>query len=405
MTTTLNVGAGTGYSDVSPKQVVRTSANRAYLVAIDCASYPCTASGQTVRVYKANATGVPASFARQDSANEPADAGVVGCAIDGSDNIHLAWYDRNGGSNSRIRYAVFATSTDTWGTKEIVDADLGASLPDGGQGDQMVTIALDGNGVPHVAYLYHDGTRRRLAYRHRIGGTWSSLTNGIDDNTYTGNRKAWHPNLAFDTSGRRVFAWSVGAFNGDVDGQQCVRVMDTDDSLGTRVDVGTATAKVGIDQSTSLLCTGTIHVTWILGTVGGGNDEYVRYAYATESKNPSFSTNHPANADTHNPSLGPGASGAIRIYGHGSEGGAGDDNLYYWEGAGGAGAWSGRTAYASGTFDSSVSTRWAQSFYTNPTHLDTVFWDQDYPNDLYYSVDVVAEPPPPIVRSTRVVSL
>lgn len=388
-TTSFNVGAGTGYSDVSPKQVVRTSGNRAYLVAIDCVSYPCTASGQTVRVYKGNTTGIPSSFARQDSGNEPADAGCVGCAIDGSDVIHLVWYDRNGASNSRIRYATFSTSTDTWGTKENVDGDLGASLPDGGQGDQMCAIALDSNGKAHVAYLYHDGTRRRLAYRHRVSGSWSSLTSGIDNNTYTGNRKAWHPNLAFDTGGRRVFAWHVGAFNGDVDGQVCVRVMDTDDSLGTRADVGAATSKVGIDQSTSLLCNGTVHTTWILGTVGGGNDEYVRYAYATEGKNPSFSTNHPTNADTHNPALGLGGSGKLRIYGHGSEGGAGDDNLYYWEGTGGAGAWSGRNAYATGEFDSSVSVRWSQYFHQRPDMLDTVFWDQDYPNDLYFASEDV----------------
>jgi hypothetical protein len=382
---TVKVATGSGYSDVSAKQIVRTSGNVAYAIATNCDTYPCTSSTQTVRVWKADQAGLPTSFTRKDTANEPANAGSCAAAIDGSDNIHIVWQDRG---TPKVRYAVFNTASDTWGTKEDVDASIGA-VPDAGQGDAICAIALDSAGKPHVAYLYLN-TIRRLAYRNRVSGAWSSLTAGIDDNTYTGNRKAWNPNLAFDTAGRRVFAWSVGAFNGDTDGQQCIRVMDTDDTLGTRADVGAATAKVGIDQSTSLLCNGTIHTAWILG--GTVPNEFVRYAYATESKNPSFSTNHPANADTHNPSIGYGDAGKIRLYGHGSES-PNDDNLYYWEGTGGAGAWSGRNAYSTGNFDSSVSARWSQYFYNQPTYADVVYWDATYPNDLYYGGDLVTAPP------------
>jgi hypothetical protein len=381
----IKVGAATGYTDVSPKQVVRTSGNIAYLIATNCDSYPCTSPSQTVRVWKGNSAGVPTTFTRKDSAREPSDTSSVAAAIDGSDTIHIVWQDRNGASNTRIRYSTFNTTTDLWGTPEDVEGNVGAA-EDSGQGDSFVALALDANGKPHVAYLFHDGTRRRLAYKNRVSGGWSART-FIDDNAYGTNEKAWVPNIAFDTAGRRVFAWLTGAFNGETDGVIRVRVMDLDGTLGTRADVSTATAKVGIDQSTSLLCDGKIHIAWILG--GAPGNEFVRYASATESKNPTFVANHPANADTHNPSIAPGGAGTIRIYGHGSES-PNNDSIFYWEGTGGGGAWSARTLYATGSFDASVSARWSQYFHNHPLTLDIAYWDQNYPNDLYYGADVIA---------------
>jgi len=54
------------------------------------------------------------------------------------------------------------------------------------------------------------------------------------------------------------------------------------------------------------------------------------------------------------------------------------------------GAWSARKLYATGSFDASVSTRWSQYFHRYPLTLDVVYWDQNYPNVLYYGADVVA---------------
>jgi hypothetical protein len=380
----VRVGPATGYSDVSPKQVVRTSGNVPYLVATNCDSYPCTSASQTVRVWRGNSTNVPTAFSRMDAGHEPGDAGSVAAAIDGNDTIHILWQDRNGASSTRIRYNTFNTTAGLWGTPEVVEASVG-SAEDGGQGDSFVALAVDANGQAHAAYLFHDGTRRRLAYKNRVSGSWNARTL-IDNNSYGTNEKAWVPNIAFDTAGRRVFAWMTGAFNEDRNGVIRVRVMDTDDTLGTRADVSTATAKVGIDQSTSLLANGTLHIAWIAGGTPG--NEFVRYAFAPQGKNPTFTANNPANGDTHNPSIGPGTSGGIRIYGHGSES-TDDNSLYYWEGTGGSGGWSVRRPYSTGSFDSSVSTRWSQYFHRFPLTLDVVYWDQNYPNDLYYGADVV----------------
>jgi hypothetical protein len=384
----LSLGAGSGYTDVSPKQIVRTSGNVAYIVASNCDAYPCQVANQTVRVWMGNATNVPTGFTRMDSAHEPTDTGSVAAAIDGTDTIHILWQNRNGTSPTRILYNTFNTATGLWGTSEVVEASVGAA-EDVGQGDSFVALAVDANGQPHAAYLFHDGTRRRLAYKNRVSGTWNARTL-IDDNTYGTNEKAWVPNIAFDTGGRRVFAWLTGAFNDDRNGVIRVRVMDVDGTLGTRADVSTATAKVGIDQSTSLLDNGMIHITWIIG--GNPGSEFVQYAFAPESKNPAFTRNNPV-GDTHDPSLGPGANGNIRIYGHGSRVPQ-DDSMHYWEGPGGSGAWSARLAYATGSFDASLSTRWSQYFQRFPLILDVVYWDENYPNVLYYGADVIAGTPP-----------
>ena len=381
------VGAASGYTDVSPKQIVRTSGDVVYIVAVGCDAYPCMESSQTIRVWKGDGSGAALAFSRLDPVHEPVDAGSVAAAIDANDMIHIVWQDRNGASNTRIRYATFRTAFDTWGTAENLESNV-STANDSGQGDSFVALALDMNGKPHVAYLYHDGTRRRLAYRHRATGFWS-LRTFIDNNTYGPTEQAWLPNIAFDSAGRRVFAWLTGALNGDSNGVIRVRVMDVDGTLGARADVSTATAKVGIEQSTSMLCDGRIHITWILGAAAGG--EFVRYAYAVEGKNPVFTANHPADADTHNPSLGAGPNGTIRIYGPGSES-PNDDSLYYWEGPGGAGSWSGRSPYSTGSFDGSVSTRWSQYFFAFPQTLDIAYWNQSYPNDIYYGVEGASLP-------------
>ncbi len=385
----IHVGAASGYTDVSPKQIVRTSDNFVYIVATNCDASPCTQANQTVRVWKADSHGAPTSFSRLDSDHEPVDVGSVAAAIDATDTIHIVWQDRNGASNTRIRYATFRTSLGTWGTQESLETNVGAAS-ETGQGDSFVALALDANGKPHVTFLYYDGARRRVAYRNRISGLWSVRT-FIDNNTYGLTEQAWLPNIAFDSAGRRVFAWLTGAANGDSNGVIRVRVMDVDNTLGVRADVSTAIARVGIDQSTSLLCDGRIHIAWILGGTAGS--ELVRYAYATESKNPVFTANHPADADTRNPSLGPGPAGKIRIYGRGSAS-PNDESLYYWEGTGGPGSWSARNPYATGAFGGSVSARWSQYFFASPQRLDIVYWNRNYPSDLYYGADGNAPPGP-----------
>lgn len=387
-----NVQVGDGYTDVSPKQLVRTSGNVLYTVAPNCDTYPDFSSNgltQTIRVNKANSTGVPTGFTRQDSSNEP--TAVVSCAaaIDGSDIIHIVWEARSSSTNTRyLRYAAFSTVTDTWGSVTTIASDL--DYDDIGQGDQNIAIALDSDGVPHIVYL--SGSSRRIYYRNRIGGTWSAATQVDSSVSYTGNQKAWHPNIAFDPSGRILVVWARGGFNGDGDTTIYSRVYSG--SWGSTVQASSETdLETGIDQSTSVLITadGTYHLTYILHNATHSL-KYIRYRYSTD-QGATWTANNPSSQATHNPVLGWTGS-KLRIMGHGTPDVSNHgQNLYYFEGDGGAGAWGSWTQFVAGTnYDSSINARWAQFFDNYPFTLDVAYWNDNYPNVLYAGTEVFTAP-------------
>lgn len=391
-----NVSAGSGYTDGSPKQLVRTSGDRLYVFAVDCTSYPCTDVAQTIRAYRATGTGIPSAFARQDSAHEP--AGIVGwaIAIDGSDVIHVAWTERttSGGNAANLKYTTYSTSSDLWsGTVETIASSMNTTTD--GQGDETVALALDSSGVPHITYLSGNGAARRCYYRNRVGGTWSAATQLDSGATYTGNRRAWHPNLAFDGSGRILAAWGIGAFNHDQDGTLQTVVRSTGGSWGSIVQVASG-LEVGIDQCSSLLCTpdGTYHTTVILPETVSGSVQlsYIQYYYST-NQGGTWTANHPGSGTqaTHNPALGY-AAGKVRIYGHGTPNNlAHGDNLYYFAGDGGSASWGAWTQIVTGAYDSSVNVRWAQFHHAYPGTWDIAYWADAYPNNLYAGTEVAAQ--------------
>ena len=384
------VSAGSGYTDGSPRQLVRTSANRLYVFASNCDSYPCTATSQTLRAYKATSAGVPAGFTRQNSAGESSAVSQWAVAIDASDVIHVAFTTRstNGGNVTALKYTTFDPASDTWSGTVTTIATLNCN--GGGQGDETVALALDSDGVPHVVYL--DGSTaatRRAYYRNRVGGTWSSATQIDSGVTYTGNQGAWHPNLAFDTSGQILAAFQRGAFNNDADGVLYTRVRSTGGTWGSTVQVATG-LHVGIDQCSSLLVTpdNTYHVAVILPETPTYQSSLIRYYYSTNS-GASWSANHPTDTASHNPVLGY-ANGKVRIYAHGVPDGSNHgQNLYYFQGDGGAASWGAWTQFHAGTnFDSSINVRWAQYHNAYPNTIDIAYWDDNYPNNLYTGTSI-----------------
>lgn len=385
------IEVGPGYTDVSAKQLVRTSGNRLYVSGSTCAEYPCTDVAQTLRMYRANSTGVPSGFTLLDAAKSPTGVGQWAIAIDGADTIHVAWNERttSGGGLSTLRYTTFSTGSNSWGdSPETIDGALGLDV--GGQGVQSLALALDASGAPHVVYLKGSGSARRVYQRARSGAGWSAATQLDDGVSYSGNQKAWHPNLAFDSAGRLLAVWQRGSFNTDNDGTLFSRVQAANGAWGVTVNVsGDNAARVTIDQSTSLLVTpgDRYHLTWI----SAGND-YIRYQYSDDSGQ-SWQSNNPGGGAqaTHNPSLGY-AAGKLRIYGHGTPEPAPDghgENLYFFEGDGGAAAWGGWALFVTGAnFDSSVNTRWSQFFCAFPNTIDVAYWNDIYPNVLYAGSEI-----------------
>jgi hypothetical protein len=387
------IPVGPGYTDVSPKALVRTSANRLYIVVSTCEAYPCTAAGQRLRVYRANSTGVPSGFTLVGDAGSPAGVSQWAIAIDGADTIHVLWNERaaDDAPVTALRYGSFATASDRWGAGvETIDGALGLDAT--GQGVQSLALALDAGGAPHVVYLKGGGAARRAFHRARGAQGWSAPTQLDDGVSYAGNQKAWHPNLAFDPAGRLLVAWQRGSFNTDNDGTIFTRVRAANGSWGAPVNAsGSDAARVTIDQSTSLLVTpdGRYHLTWISAV-----NDYIRYQYS-DNAGQSWSANHPGSGvqATHNPSLGY-AAGRLRIYGHGTPVPAPDgrgEDLYFFEGAGGAAGWGAWTKFVSGTnYDSSVNVRWSQFFCSFPNTIDLAYWNDNYPNILYAGSEIKA---------------
>lgn len=391
-----NVLVGPGYSDVSPRQVVRTSDNRVWIVVPTCEYYPtCDANHGTARqasnslvVYRADQTGTPTSFTRMDEADEPRAVGGAAVAVDGLDRLHIVWMglDGTGTLNERI----FDTATGEWGPTSVLDSATYWTAAAFGQGKEAVALSLDSRGAAHVVYLKASGpdATTELYYTNNVAGTWSPGIR-VDDQPFGPNQRVWNPALAHTASDQLLIGWLVGAFNGDEDGTIYVRVRNPDGSFDSTANVsGTSAARTGIDQGPSLLVTpdGTWHITFIAQP-----NDAIRYSYNAGSE---WIADDPGGDDlvTHNPSLGPDGAGGVRIYGHGTPDpipdGSGSD-LYYVEKSKG-GNWSAWTLYATGPFDSSVSTRWSASFMVAPGTLDIIYWDANYPNTLYFATDVVA---------------
>ena len=286
-------------------------------------------------MYRADSTGNPSGFTRMDSADEPADVIGWSIAIDASNLIHAVYITRqdwdttysDAGCVAAAYYVTYNTTTDQWGSPEQIEAL--ADYVEYGQGDELIGLALDTNGIPHVAYLRTDGTRRRVAYRNRVGGSWSAVAT-VDDQSFGANEQCWHPAIAFDDHGSIVVLWHRGTFNGTNTGRNFTRFYDTE--WRTTYPLSASDIYCGIDTTSSFYVdrAGRYHVTYLSAT-----NKYIRYAYSDDHGD-NWSANNPGSgtATGDDPQVGPGAGTSVRVYAHGTDA---TPNITYWEGTGGAG--------------------------------------------------------------------
>ena len=391
------VSVGDGYTDVTPRQVVRTSDNRLYVSSWKFDTYPHGGIGggnyntQTLRMYRADQVGVPATFTRLDQANEPAGVVSWSMAIDGNDQIHVVWtvratWSTDTGVDNIVRYCVFDTNDDTWGAVETIET--AAAISETGQGDELCAIAIDGSNVPHIVYLKSDGTRRRVNYRNRSGGSWSSATI-VDDQSFGANQKCWHPGICFDGAGRIVVTWLRGAFELSDDGRIFVRTY-SGGAWGTTHDVVGANVYVGIDTGTPVFidANNRYHICYLTTSA----TKYAQYRFS-DDQGSTWTANHPGGGTAvgDDPTPGPGANGKVRIYKHGLA--ADSYPIVYYEGDGGSAAWGSATTYSNTVTpnDCSVNVRWTQYWWNYPSTRDVAFWQSNYPtNALYIGTDVDA---------------
>jgi hypothetical protein len=387
-----DVTVGDGYTDVTPRQIVRSLANRLYIATWKFDTYPHGGIGggnynaQTLRMYRSDQDGLPASFTRMDSAHEPAGVTNWSIAIDQNDVIHVVWMVRatwssGSGTDNYVRYCTFDTTTGLWGS--VTDIETAAATQEMGQGDELCSIAIDTANVPHIVYLKHDGTRRRVTYRNRSGGSWSAATT-VDDQTFSAGFQCWHPGIAFDDAGRIVVTWMRGASDYTTTGTYFIRVY-SGGSWGTTHTVQ-GSVWTGIDTGTPIYidAAGRYHTCFLSAS------KYVQYRYS-DNQGTTWSTNNPGSGSYagDDPTPGPGPGGTVRIYVHSDDP---TPNIVYFEGAGGSGAWDSAVDYTTATpTDCSVNVRWAQYWYRHPGTRDIAYWKNYYPtNALFVGTDIDA---------------
>ncbi|MBK7974926.1 MAG: hypothetical protein IPK07_17125 [Deltaproteobacteria bacterium] len=212
-----DITVGPGFSDVSPHQVVRTSAGLLYTVTATCKFYPSCGSSNTILVRKADQVGTPTALTVVgDSADVGILIGAVAIAIDGQDRIHALWTQRDG----FVRYGIFDTATDSWGAIEAIEA---TNWTDFAQRDQGVGLALDPAGVPYATWSHRPtaGAALRTHFSRRLAGGWETpieVADVVDCDPATVDCGAWHPTVAFKPNGDFLVAWGTSSFPYERDG-------------------------------------------------------------------------------------------------------------------------------------------------------------------------------------------
>jgi len=158
-----------GFAD---RKIVRTSKGVLYIGSRELTS-------NDVNIHKSDDDG--ATWTLLDSANEPnCDKSTVCLSIDSNDLIHVAFYEETVG----LRYVTFSTVTDTYGTPETAQAELGTLVETGS--NRFVSLALDSNDKPHVVYTDHNtGSGDECYYTNKVSGSWSTKLLVIGDISLT----------------------------------------------------------------------------------------------------------------------------------------------------------------------------------------------------------------------------
>jgi hypothetical protein len=375
------------FSDVQTHQVVRTSTDRVYIFAPEIYK-------NLVRAIRATTTGTPAGFAEVDAANRPNESNPVWCvdaAIDANNVVHVLYLLENG----TVVYRTFDTNTDRWGARQQIASSPWPNRANGlRQGSAGVTIGLDGSGIVHIVYNKTQGSVRRVYYNSNRGGSWNNEAL-VDDQPTNDNS---HPAMAFGPDGSLYVAWLADQSNAV--NRAAIRVRALRNGVwasGSEVDNNVfRTESYSIDQGPSLLVApdGKVHIAYIdpWEPVAGAGYQYGRlnHKFSTD-RGANWTADNPPELFTHNPALAVDPAGNLYLFGHREA----------WQQAGCAsmlvitkpsgGGWNTWRTLANGCYDSSVSVKWSQYVWNNPSVLDLVYWTEKGPqgqsdyNQLHYA--------------------
>ncbi|MBA7506951.1 hypothetical protein ES706_05666 [subsurface metagenome] len=197
-------------------------------------------------------------------------------AVDGSGNVHIAWFgDANyggSGSDNDIFYKRWNAATATWTTIEVVSTESTDYSRD-------PTIAVDGSGNVHIAWddvtnFNGSGTDGDIFYKRWNATTAAWTTTEVVSTESTVN--SWCPTIAADGSGNVHIAWTEGTKNGGSGTDQGIfykRWNATTATWTTSEEVSTESTNYSCVQTLATDGSGNVHIAWNDVPTGHGGSE------------------------------------------------------------------------------------------------------------------------------------
>ena len=395
---------GVGYTDVMPRQIVRTHDDRVYIFAGQ------TQGSNNILVYWTATPGVPTSAEDFSGSTQldpplPRNPISVDAVYDGNTIIHVLINE-----NCASPYSVctpnsgelydhpFDITTNTFRPAKLIS--IGNSIVVGPYlGSGGVSGLFDTNGVLHVAYW---GGYNHIDYAAFTYDVESDTLTHVDSLVHVDTRgSANHPILAVSPVDNSVtIAWiseasspaQILARTKTANGWGPVELVGPSDP---NAGVWTSTNQgISVDQGPTLIITadGTKHLVYIQDVDSSGDYGHVRYATYTSSTG---WIDQPVPYYTHDPALATNGQGNIYILGHGHFPNVGSDpacthdyNICSIKKT--ATGWDLPQLFATPpsteTFDDSISVRWSVVGWNRPDLIEFAFFSGQNSNYLDASV-------------------
>ncbi len=124
-------------------------------------------------------------------------------AVDASNKAHVAFSHRNGSTDSKINIYYVTNASGSWSSPARISND---SFNQDARSNP--SIAIDGNGKPHVVYGHKNGStdsKVNIYYVNKTGASWSSPVNVSGD---INGQDSFNPDLAMSATGTIRVAFS-----------------------------------------------------------------------------------------------------------------------------------------------------------------------------------------------------
>ncbi len=203
---------------------------------------------------------VPAHGSQMVSTESSGGSWDPSIAVDALGNAHIVWADNTDYLGSGIDRDIFYKvrwANGTMGVTEIVSTDSSYT-------SDRPSLAIDSQGMIHVVYENHDGTRRHVAYNSKAldGGWGASETVSTESSHFEGS---WNPQIALDGEDNVHVVWRDKIE--DLGGTGSWNIYYKNKSGGaswssTELVSSESTGVLSEDSSLAVEDDGTVHVVW-----------------------------------------------------------------------------------------------------------------------------------------------